>query len=99
MDALADLLYVVYGAGDAFGVNLDEAYQTVHSSNMTKICTSEEEAMRTVEWYQKNKLDLYPTPTYKPASDGKHWIVYNESTGKVLKSINYLPARLEKYCK
>lgn len=98
VDALADILYVVYGAGDAFGIDLDEAYQTVHSSNMTKICTSEEEAQKTVEWYKANKLDVYPTPAYKPASDGKHWIVFNESTGKVLKSINYLPAQLEKYC-
>lgn len=98
VDALADMLYVVYGAGNAFGIDLDEAYQTVHSSNMTKICTSEEEAQQTVDWYIANKLDIYPTPTYKPASDGKHWIVFNESTGKVLKSINYLPAKLEKYC-
>lgn len=98
VDALADILYVVYGAGDAFGVNLDEAYQTVHSSNMTKICVSEAEAQETVEWYKKNKADVYPTPAYKPANDGIHWIVYNEDSGKVLKSINYLPAKLEKYC-
>jgi predicted HAD superfamily Cof-like phosphohydrolase len=98
VDALADILYVVYGAGDSFGVDLDEAYQIVHSSNMTKICVSEEEAQETVEWYKKNKADIYPTPMYKPASDNKHWIVYNESTGKVLKSINYLPADLDQFC-
>lgn len=98
VDALADILYVVYGAGDCFGINLDEAYQTVHSSNMTKICVSEEEAQQTVEWYKANKLDVYDTPAYKAAADGKHWIVFNESTGKVLKSINYLPAQLKKYC-
>lgn len=98
VDALADILYVVYGAGDCFGVDLDEAYQTVHSSNMTKICVSEAEAQETVEWYKKNKLDIYDTPSYKQASDGKHWIVYNQSTGKVLKSINYLPAQLTSYC-
>jgi predicted HAD superfamily Cof-like phosphohydrolase len=97
VDALADILYVVYGAGDCFGVDLDEAYQTVHSSNMTKICTSEDEAKKTVEWYLKNKADVYPTPAYKKANDGLHWIVFNESTGKVLKSINYLPADLKKY--
>ena len=98
VDALADILYVVYGAGDSFGVNLDDAYQIVHSSNMTKLCTSEAEAQETVEWYKKNQLDKYPTPAYKQASDGNHWIVYNESTGKVLKSINYLPAVLDQFC-
>lgn len=98
VDALADILYVVYGAGDCFGVDLDEAYQIVHSSNMTKICKTEDEAKETVEWYKKNKLDVYDSPNYKPASDNLHWIVYNESTGKVLKSINYLPADLDQFC-
>ncbi len=36
-DALADLLYVVYGAGGAFGINLDACFQEVHSSNMSKL--------------------------------------------------------------
>ena len=35
-DALTDLLYVVYGAGHAFGIDLDECFQEVHSSNMSK---------------------------------------------------------------
>jgi len=98
IDALADILYVVYGAGDSFGVDLDEAYQIVHSSNMTKICKTEKEAQDTVEWYKKNKLDIYPTPAYKKAVDDIHWVVFNESTGKVLKSINYLPAELDHFC-
>lgn len=94
VDALADILYVVYGAGDCFGVDLDEAYQIVHSSNMTKICKSEDEAIKTVEWYLAHKADIYPEPTYKQSDDGKYWIVYNKTSGKVLKSINYLPADL-----
>jgi len=36
-DALADLLYVVYGAGGAFGINLDACFHEVHSSNMSKL--------------------------------------------------------------
>ena len=36
-DALADLLYVVYGAGAAFGINLDTCFHEVHSSNMSKL--------------------------------------------------------------
>ncbi len=35
-DALADLLYVVYGAGHAFGLDLDECFTEVHESNMSK---------------------------------------------------------------
>ena len=36
-DALTDLLYVIYGAGHAFGINLDLAFNLVHASNMSKL--------------------------------------------------------------
>ena len=36
-DALTDLLYVVYGTGHSFGIDLDECFQEVHSSNMSKL--------------------------------------------------------------
>lgn len=36
-DALTDLLYVVYGAGHSFGLDLDKCFEEVHSSNMTKL--------------------------------------------------------------
>lgn len=36
-DALCDLLYVTYGAGLDFGINLDACFAEVHRSNMTKL--------------------------------------------------------------
>lgn len=36
-DALTDLLYVVYGAGHSFGIDLDECFEEVHRSNMSKL--------------------------------------------------------------
>ena len=36
-DALTDLLYVIYGAGAAFGIDLDACFKEVHSSNMSKL--------------------------------------------------------------
>ena len=36
-DALTDILYVTYGAGHAFGINLDECFKEVQSSNMSKL--------------------------------------------------------------
>jgi len=36
-DALTDILYVTYGAGHAFGIDLDKCYNEVHRSNMTKL--------------------------------------------------------------
>ena len=37
IDALTDILYVTYGAGHAFGVNLDESFDEVQRSNMSKL--------------------------------------------------------------
>jgi predicted HAD superfamily Cof-like phosphohydrolase len=36
-DALTDILYVTYGAGHAFGINLDKCFEEVQNSNMTKL--------------------------------------------------------------
>jgi|TARA_B110000914_G_scaffold198222_1_gene188476 predicted HAD superfamily Cof-like phosphohydrolase len=36
-DALTDILYVTYGAGHAFGINLDECFEEVQKSNMSKL--------------------------------------------------------------
>lgn len=36
-DALTDLLYVVYGSGHAYGIDLDACFQEVHRSNLSKL--------------------------------------------------------------
>tara|TARA_B110001452_G_scaffold83201_1_gene68064 strand:- start:513 stop:881 length:369 start_codon:yes stop_codon:yes gene_type:complete len=36
-DALTDILYVTYGAGHAFGIDLDECFDEVQNSNMSKL--------------------------------------------------------------
>ena len=36
-DALTDILYVTYGAGHAFGINLDDCFSEVQRSNMSKL--------------------------------------------------------------
>ena len=36
-DALTDILYVTYGAGHAFGINLDTCFEEVQNSNMSKL--------------------------------------------------------------
>jgi len=38
-DALTDILYVTYGAGHAFGINLDDCFNEVQNSNMSKLGT------------------------------------------------------------
>jgi len=36
-DALTDILYVTYGAGHAYGINLDKCFEEVQNSNMSKL--------------------------------------------------------------
>lgn len=91
IDALADILYVVYGAGASFGIDLDKAFNIVHDSNMSKLCKTEEEAKETVEWYKEND-ERYDSPSYRKGVTGDYWVVFNKSSGKILKSVNYTPA-------
>lgn len=95
IDALSDILYVVYGAGASFGIDLDRTFDMVHKSNMSKVCKNEEEADATVQWYKDNSESYNKkNPAQAPVDpawriiNSKH-VVYNRLTGKVLKSINY----------
>ena len=91
IDALGDILYVVYGAGCSFGIDLDRAFDIIHRSNMSKLCRTEKEARETVQWYREDEKasSIYDSPAYRRSTDGNHWVVYNKSSGKILKSIYY----------
>jgi predicted HAD superfamily Cof-like phosphohydrolase len=91
---LLKILEFTYTISCLLGIDIQEAYRIVHDSNMSKLCTTEEIAKETVEWYKKNE-SRYDTPSYKKSNDCINWIVYNESTGKILKSVNYIPANFE----
>ena len=95
---LVDIICITYEIGDIFNINLDKSFDMVHKSNMSKTCISQEEAEQTVEWY-KNKYDKnempYDTPAWRLSDCGNYWIIYNESTGKILKNINYHAVNLE----
>lgn len=91
-DALADILYVTYGMGYRLGIEMDKDFDIVHSSNMSKFCTTEEEANQTVESYvakHKAGTSPYDTPYYEKIPNTNLWVIRNRSTGKVLKNINY----------
>ena len=99
VDALADILYVTYGAGVAWGVDLQKAFELVHESNMSKICNSREEAEETVKWYKNNPEKGDPSPRLRKALDDvkdTKYVVYEESTGKILKNVNYKAVDLSK---
>jgi predicted HAD superfamily Cof-like phosphohydrolase len=95
-DALCDLQYVLSGAILEFGLGekFKALFDEVQRSNMSKACLTEEEAIKTVEFYkQKDGTECY----YKQ-EDGK-WLVYRKQDNKTIKSINYSPADLEQFLK
>lgn len=82
-------------------IQLDKAFRNVHTSNMSKLCTSINEAEETVESYNekyKNNASPYDSPYYYELKPNLY-VVKNKSTGKALKSINYTPASLEAFLK
>ena len=89
-DALTDILYVTYGAGHSFGVDLDSCFDEVQRSNMSKACDSVEEAEKTIDYYKKEKN----TVSFYEEKNGKY-LIYRASDRKTLKSINYSPANLK----
>jgi predicted HAD superfamily Cof-like phosphohydrolase len=91
-DALSDILYVVYGTGHAFGIDLDKCFSDVHESNMTKACKTEEEAKESVAYLKSTKPEY--KPDYKLSSDGKYYILYDKNNGKILKNKYYKPVDL-----
>ena len=87
LDAICDLLYVAIGnATMVFGLKdkLVDAFNEVQASNMSKICSSYDEAMDTIAVRSRTYGPCYT----KEVSPGK-WVVYRESDDKVMKSVNY----------
>jgi len=91
-DALCDIQYVLSGAVLEFGLGdkFVELFNEVQRSNMSKACSTEEEAQRTLEHYkQKDGTEGY----YKQVGD--KWVAYRNGDDKVLKSVGYSPANIK----
>ena len=68
-------------------IDLDAVFNEVHRSNMTKVCANEEEAAESVK--QLKESGKCNTAGYKKSKCNKFFLIYNEETGKALKSINF----------
>ena len=91
-DALCDIQYVLSGAVLEFGLGdkFVDLFNEVQRSNMSKACSTEEEAQKTLEHYkQKDGTEGY----YKQVGD--KWVTYRNGDDKVLKSISYSPANIK----
>ena len=97
LDALCDITYVSLGNGAMLHGLKDKvwpAYQEVQASNLSKACTSEEEAQTTVEVRSKEQGE----PCHYEKIGG-YYIVYRTRDRKVMKNINYFRPDLSKFFK
>ena len=97
LDALCDIAYVSLGNGTMLHGLKDKiwpAYQEVQGSNMSKACSSEEEAQATVELRSKEQAE----PCHYEQV-GEYYIVYRTRDRKVMKNINYYRPDLKQFFK
>jgi predicted HAD superfamily Cof-like phosphohydrolase len=91
-DAFSDLQYVLSGGILEFGLGdkFDTLFDEVQRSNMSKACSTQQEAIETLLHYkQKDGTE----GTYQQIDDV--YVVNRKGDNKVLKSINYSPANLK----
>jgi predicted HAD superfamily Cof-like phosphohydrolase len=95
-DALADLQYVLSGAILEFGLaeSFKDIFDEVQRSNMSKTCKSMNVAKATQKHYLENK----DTESYIHQK-GDEYLVYRKEDQKVLKSVEYSPADINKFIK
>jgi len=96
LDALCDIAYVSLGNGTMLHGLKDKiwpAYQEVQASNMSKACTSKEEALDTISLRSKEQGEACHFEEIAPG----RFIVYRSRDKKVMKSINYFRPDLSQF--
>lgn len=91
-NCIYNLLKYVYTYAYVAGIDANADFAIVHTSNMSKLCDTEEDARNTVIDYESkfaNGNSPYDSPYYYELPELHKWIVKNKSTGKALKNIKY----------
>lgn len=98
-DALADLLYFVGNGILATGLadRFQDIWKEVQASNMSKVCTSEEEAKKSVDYMQEKKGVAYYYRKWTNKAGKDYWIVYRWSDDKAGKCVNWFEPDLKKF--
>ena len=98
-DALADLLYFVGNGILATGLTdrFQSIWNEVQASNMSKVCRSEEEAQKSVEYMQNLKGVPYYYKQWSDEAGKSYWIVYRKSDNKAGKCCNWFHPDLKQF--
>jgi hypothetical protein len=92
-DSFGDIMVVLCAGILAYGLQdkFSDIFNEIHSSNMSKACKTEQEAIETSEIRSKQLgVETY----YEKV--GEYWVVYRTNDRKVLKSLSYFPPNLKK---
>jgi predicted HAD superfamily Cof-like phosphohydrolase len=84
------LLSTTYSFGLFFGFDMDKSFRLVHSNNMSKLCSCLADAIATVEDYKTKKGFENVPVDFRIAPDHKHYVMYNKTNGKILKSKDWV---------
>ena len=91
-NCICNLLKFVYTYAYFADIDANSDFAIVHTSNMSKLCNTEDDARNTVTDYEdkfENGNSPYDSPYYYELPSIGKWIVKNRSTGKALKNIKY----------
>jgi len=93
LDALCDLQVVLNGTTLEYGLQhlFDDAFDEVHSSNMSKACETEEEGKNSIDKYTHQGIE-----TKLEEINGKY-VIYRAADHKILKGIRYFTPNMKKF--
>jgi hypothetical protein len=92
-----EMTHYILCFGKVLNLDVELGMKTVNDSNYSKLCDTEAEAIKTVEWYKKNDIKRYDSPSYRRSTSGDKFVVFNKSTKKILKNVNWSEPNYKQY--
>jgi predicted HAD superfamily Cof-like phosphohydrolase len=92
---LLALLIVTYDLGHKLGFDMDLIFREVHRSNMTKVCSTMEDAEASVKFYENE--GRYKQPSIR--KKGNYYVVFDAATSKILKNHKWETPNIKQFLK
>ena len=92
---LAYILKHAYALGHMLNFNMDKMFREVHRSNMTKVCSSIDDANTSIDLYRNDPEKRYQTPLIK--LKGSYYVIYDEISTKILKNYKWEKPNIKQF--